>query len=99
MVGEMIVDQSAVIGIEGWHLGGLSTVNDSLGQMFGFFEEILFLDLAVMINIHPDAGGVPVLGLHDSVDQVLDVVKTLAMAADQEIRFAGQDLYRGFISR
>ena len=94
----MVVDDATVIRIEWWHFGGLTTVNDSFCKMFSLFDEVLFLNFAMMINIDTDTGSFPVLALHDPIYQILDIIEPFASATDQQIRFTSKDLYRGSVS-
>lgn len=99
MLAKVVVDDPSVIRIEWGHFGGFATVNNTFCQMLGFFDEILLLNFAVVIDIHPYARSFPVLGLDDPVNQILYVIEPFAPAANQQVGLAGEDLYRGFISR
>ena len=92
VIGEDIVNQAAVVGVERADLEGLAGGFDPLGDALDFLCQLVFLDGAEMLAVHLDALGLGQVAAEDAVDEVLQVVEAVAVLADERLAVARVDL-------
>ncbi|RFC43467.1 MAG: hypothetical protein DVB23_002643 [Verrucomicrobia bacterium] len=98
MVGEVVVDDAAVIGVERGEFGWLPGVEDAFGDAVCLFEELVLVHGAVVVDVHTDAGSGGIASLEEAIDEILDVVDAIAILSDEEIAFGCKDVKARFVA-
>jgi hypothetical protein len=95
VVFEEVVDETALVGVHGVELDGLTGGLDFGGGLADAVEEALGFALTEVFDVETDAGGVGVFLAEEFVDEVLEVLETLAFAADQGFGLVHADVEGG----
>lgn len=96
-IGEDIVDEAPVVGVERAHLDRLAARHDPLGDASDFLAQAVFLDRPEVAAVHLDTLGLGQVFAEDAVDEVLEVVEPLAILANEEFTLARVNLQAGAV--
>ena len=87
-----VVDHAPVVGVERAHFEGLPGSLHPLGDLPDLLGHLVLADGPEMFAIHLDALRFGLVPPQDAVDEILDVVQALAVAADDGLALRRVDL-------
>lgn len=92
MIGKMVVNRPPLVGIHWRQCLGLAGSDDRCRHLVRLFQEPMLSGGSVVVNIDSNPGGFRQAGLHDAVEQILQVVEALPSVPDEGLGFFRENL-------
>lgn len=92
IIGEDVVNETAVVSIERPNLKRFTRCLHPLGEAPDFFVQLVLLDRTEMRAIHLDPLGLEGMSPQDAINEVLEIVESVAVLSYNSFAFARVDL-------